>query len=191
MTTTKRSVKGSALSWAEMDANMTEVDGKALLAGSASQAFSALSLDIGHASDTTLTRVSAGVAAIEGNNILTATASQRIQITRDMTAAGGNVAYTGIGFTPKSLIAFAAIDGQTGWSHGTSSGTVETNFVKLGGGATATNITSTLIYGSTDASGNDNQNAVIASLDSDGFTLTWAKGGTPTGTMTVDIVAFK
>lgn len=44
MTTTKRSVKGSALTWAEMDANMTEVDGKALVAGSASQEFSASTL---------------------------------------------------------------------------------------------------------------------------------------------------
>lgn len=44
----------------------------ASLAGSISQAFAVLSLDIGHASDSTLTRVSAWRLAIEGNNIIMA-----------------------------------------------------------------------------------------------------------------------
>ncbi len=54
--------------------NMPTVGGTSLsstfaaIAGNTAQAFSALSLDIGNA-DTTLTRVSAGVAAIEGKNI--------------------------------------------------------------------------------------------------------------------------
>jgi hypothetical protein len=47
-------------------------DAKALLAGSTSQAFSVSQLELGHASDTTISRVSAGIAAIEGNNIITA-----------------------------------------------------------------------------------------------------------------------
>jgi hypothetical protein len=38
----------------------------AALAGSVSQAFAALTIDLGHASDTTLTRASAGVLAVEG-----------------------------------------------------------------------------------------------------------------------------
>ena len=44
----------------------------AALAGSVSQVFSASSIELGHASDTTLTRVSAGVVAVEGSNILLA-----------------------------------------------------------------------------------------------------------------------
>jgi hypothetical protein len=46
-------------------------DAKALLAGSTSQAFSVSQLELGHASDTTLTRVSAGVIAVEGVTIPT------------------------------------------------------------------------------------------------------------------------
>lgn len=44
----------------------------AAVAGSVSQAFSASSIELGHASDTTLTRVSAGVVAVEGSNVLLA-----------------------------------------------------------------------------------------------------------------------
>ena len=44
----------------------------AQLAGSISQAFQVSQLEIGHATDTTLTRVSGGVVSIEGNNIITA-----------------------------------------------------------------------------------------------------------------------
>ena len=47
-------------------------DGRyAALAGLSTQAFSCSTLDVGHASDTTITRVSAGVIAVEGVNILT------------------------------------------------------------------------------------------------------------------------
>lgn len=41
----------------------------AAVAGSVSQAFAAASIELGHATDTTLTRVSAGVAAVEGKTI--------------------------------------------------------------------------------------------------------------------------
>lgn len=43
----------------------------AALAGSVSQAFSVASLEVGHATDSTITRVSAGVIAVEGNTIVT------------------------------------------------------------------------------------------------------------------------
>src|SRR3990167_9348651 len=43
----------------------------AALAGSISQAFAVSQLELGHATDTTLSRVSAGVVAIEGANIVT------------------------------------------------------------------------------------------------------------------------
>ena len=61
----------------------------AAVAGSVSQAFAAASIELGHATDTTLTRVSAGVAAIEGavigtlSTLQTWTKSQRGTITTD------------------------------------------------------------------------------------------------------------
>lgn len=48
----------------------TYADTKALLAGSTSQAFSVSQLEVGHASDTSITRVSAGIIAVEGVTIL-------------------------------------------------------------------------------------------------------------------------
>jgi hypothetical protein len=48
---------------------------KALLAGDVAQSFGALNIELGNASDTTIARVSAGVASIEGNNIVVNTSS--------------------------------------------------------------------------------------------------------------------
>jgi len=48
----------------------------AALAGSVSQAFAAASIELGHASDTTLTRVSAGVMAVEGATVAMISADQ-------------------------------------------------------------------------------------------------------------------
>jgi len=57
------------LTWANLKATLGSTF--AALAGSVSQAFAAASIELGHASDTTLTRVSAGVAAVEGATIVT------------------------------------------------------------------------------------------------------------------------
>jgi len=48
----------------------------AAIAGSVSQAFSASQIELGNASDTTLTRVSAGVIAVEGNTVAMLALSQ-------------------------------------------------------------------------------------------------------------------
>jgi len=60
------------LSWANIKTTLGTTF--AALAGSVSQAFSASTIELGHATDTTLSRVSAGVVAIEGSNIVTAAA---------------------------------------------------------------------------------------------------------------------
>lgn len=65
--------------------NMPTVGGTAILTSLTAPQFT--TIELGHASDTTLSRVSAGVAAIEGNNIITAaTTATRTMI---LTAAGG------------------------------------------------------------------------------------------------------
>lgn len=58
------------LTWANLKATLASTF--AALAGSVSQAFSASQIDLGHASDTTITRSSAGVIAVEGSNVLMA-----------------------------------------------------------------------------------------------------------------------
>lgn len=49
--------------------------------------------------------------------------------------------------------------------------------------------TSTLIVLNT--AGSTDQNATIASYDADGFTLTWTKTGSPTGTATLLFICYK
>lgn len=62
------------ITWANIKATLASTF--AALAGSVSQAFSAASIELGHATDTTLTRVSAGVAAVEGKTIAMLSAVQ-------------------------------------------------------------------------------------------------------------------
>lgn len=64
---------------------------RALLAGSVSQAFSVSSLDVGHASDTTLSRSAAGTLAVEGADIIT-TATVGKRIAQIVTTSTGAVA---------------------------------------------------------------------------------------------------
>lgn len=118
--------------------------------------------------------------------------SKTILATRDMTAASGSVAYTGVGFNPRCLHIIAFIDGATAASFGIATTTSEYAMAKFGGAATAQNLVNgAIVYVSTDAAGSDNQNCLVAAMDADGFTLTWSKGGTPTGTMQMMITAFK
>lgn len=111
--------------------------------------------------------------------------------TRDNTAASGDVSYTGVGFTPTAIICMANIDnsGVTAyWSMGVSDSSVaeygmeyaddERNFQR----ANIAYIQPSL--------GNA-QTAVVKTYDADGFTLTWTKTGSPTGTTNLTFLCFR
>ena len=105
--------------------------------------------------------------------------------TYDSATASGTTAVTGVGFTPKIVRFMASVMGSAKSSHGVDDGAVgkcmysDDNttadtwgmdgafsiFIESGGGA--------------------NSKAVISSMDSDGFTITRTKTGSPTGTVTV------
>jgi hypothetical protein len=115
------------------------------------------------------------------------------QISRDLSATGGDVAYTGIGFTPSAMIAMAGLGG-TGATWGMvdsakghltmlKSTNATDNFATNTGAVGA----SLIIY---DTSAGNYQTAVVKTFDADGFTLTWAKTGSPTGTLYVSILCF-
>jgi len=109
--------------------------------------------------------------------------------TRDMTAASGGVSYTGVGFTPKFVIFLGAVAGDVSGSWGWGDTSNQGAMFRNDGTADETISTTTAINIQTGVGAS--QTAVVSSLDSDGFSLTWVKGGGPTGTGTVTYMAFK
>jgi len=109
-----------------------------------------------------------------------------IQISRDLTAAGSQ-AVTGVGFKPRSLFAMACVSATATMAFGVSDGTTEGGLRDDSGAADTykPNTTGILLFGnSTNQTG-----ALVASFDSDGFTLTWNKSGTgATGTATIIVL---
>jgi hypothetical protein len=102
-------------------------------------------------------------------------------ITRDLSTATGDVAYTGLGFTPKAIIAFGGLASTSLISTGIS-GTDKVSWcAQLMGTAGTFNADTALIGGVISLS--DYVLATVKSYDADGFTLTWTKTGSPTGTL--------
>lgn len=110
--------------------------------------------------------------------------------TYDTSSANGSVGYTGFGFKP-SVVLIALATGNLGeFSVGISDGTTN--------GCVLDNTSDTDNQWATDAvvlklvqSATIRLTAVVASLDADGFTLTYTKTGAKTGTATMKIIAFR
>ena len=109
--------------------------------------------------------------------------------TRDMSLASGNVAYTGVGFQPKAIIFISRVGAVASLSWGFDNAT-NTENINIRGAATSYEVETTRSIFLQQASG-DTQTALIASMDADGFTLTWTKTGTPTATATIIYLAFR
>lgn len=119
-----------------------------------------------------------------------ALSSKIITSTRDLAAATGNVAYTGAGFTPTSIIAIMGATGSEPFSVGFAD-SAKTSYSLSGyGTGDAKTISAALFYIDVDAA-NNKQTATVASYDADGFTLTWTKTGSPTGTYTITFICYK
>jgi hypothetical protein len=105
--------------------------------------------------------------------------SKVVAYTRDMTLGGGDVAYTGAGFKPRSMIILAGYMASLYISFGDiiasmfASGVRGTNLASV---TTSTGILFRLIE---DAAVTKSQDAVLKSMDADGCTLTWTKTGSP------------
>ena len=111
-------------------------------------------------------------------------------ISRDMTAASGNVSYTGAGFQPTALICFVVINATTFASWGMAdSGKVGRGIPKYGD--TSFGVMDYPIWAMANVEG-VGQKANVASYDADGFTLAWTKVGTPAaGTAYLQILCLK
>lgn len=134
--------------------------GAAAVAGSSAQAFAASALSF--------TSISGGIGKVGS-------------LVRTSGSASGNVAYTGVGFMPSAILFFCAIDTVAEACWGFATAAAGRNMYS----DTANNKTSTAtaihFIRSTDT-----QDATIASMDADGFTLAWTRVGT--GATANDIV---
>jgi len=118
--------------------------------------------------------------------------------TRDLTAVAGAVAITGVGFEP-TYIEFSWGNGSTAagtFTHGHGAWDGARNMSayvaeEQGVGGNAVTDTSFCIHLDSDFTVNTFQEATVTATGSDGFTLTWAKTGSPTGTVTLFYRAFR
>ena len=128
----------------------------------------------------------------DGSAWVLGASSKYISITRDLSAATGNVSYTGIGFKPTGLICFGTVDGvENVFSAGLYGGGSGAGIALMDLTVPSWNLISTIISIVTNAAGTDSQGATLASFDADGFTLSWTKGGTPVGTATIRILCLR
>lgn len=111
--------------------------------------------------------------------------------TKDRSTATGTNAYTGIGFQPKAAIFFAAVNNTTGrmsvgMDDGTTKGCVlDYTPVSADQWDSATAVSIYSLSGATET-----YTGYVQSWDADGFTISWTKTGSPTGTMNVKAILF-
>lgn len=116
-------------------------------------------------------------------------ASKIININRDATAASGDVSYTGVGFMPTAMVITYGISSTYNFGMGMvdSAKTVNTS----SNDATAFNIRHNPGYLVTAYPSGGSQFAILKTWDADGFTLTWTKSGSPTGTIALFCLCFQ
>jgi len=115
--------------------------------------------------------------------------SKIVVFTRDASASSGDVSYTGVGFTPSSIKALMNVDGALYNSDGFSDSS-KTSYSTYTGAANQLWQYAAIITYSNNASWG--QSAIVKSYDSDGFTLTWNKVGTPTaGTLKIIAICYR
>lgn len=114
--------------------------------------------------------------------------SKVITSLRDLTAASGDVAYTGVGFTPTAIQAIAVVEESQVFSIGFSD-SAKTNTHADRKYDNLFRSSGHLIFGLPSAGAY--QSAIVKSYDADGFTLTWTKTSSPSGTLNLYFLCFK
>jgi hypothetical protein len=127
-------------------------------------------------------------ATVGSFRFISGNSSMIISATRDLSVASADVSYTGVGFKPTSITVNCALNGSYTSSSGCSDEAKTSMCVAIipNSGATAglAYATNTIIWLQTSQSQNG-QSAIVKSYDNDGFTLTWTKLGSGTGTATI------
>lgn len=124
--------------------------------------------------------------------LATQSASVIGSFTRDISLATGTQAITGAGFKPRAVIFLAgSVGGSSDNSAGIDDGTNHSALVNLNALAAGTFHISAVLSIRFVQSGSDIYGGIIQSLDTDGFTISWTKTGSPTGTRTILFLAFR
>jgi len=107
-------------------------------------------------------------------------------LTRDLTLASGAVAITGVGFRPSKVRFKAAVNGTAIFSIGESGGVGNCAYYSAYASTANAIDTANAIAALTASVAYQN---AVATMNVDGFTLTWTKVGAPTGTLSIVYVA--
>lgn len=109
--------------------------------------------------------------------------------TRDISLASGTQAVTGVGFSPKALFFIANVDSLS------TKPSVGVDDATTAGGWGIRSTFSAVDYSANSiifrTATSDDYLGKLSSLDSDGFTITWTKTGSPTGTATIVYIAYR
>jgi hypothetical protein len=143
--------------------------------------------DIQTLTNKTLTSPTITNAAFSGGGALV---SKIITATKDI-SSGGDVSYTGVGFTPTAIIVLYSLNNSPNMGIGAvdsskTNGQVTqySSGVSFGGGTGS-------FINAEPANGSETR-AIVKSFDADGFTLTWTPtAGTPTGTINLCFMCFR
>jgi hypothetical protein len=111
--------------------------------------------------------------------------------TRDISTATGTQAIIGVGFQPTAILIFGGVTGSAAISAGFSDGSTHGGLSNghLASADTWAVLTTELIR-INQGSGNF-YDGTISAFGADGFTVSWTKNGTPTGTATLNYLALR
>lgn len=109
--------------------------------------------------------------------------------TRDTETASGDQSITGVGFTPKALLFIGGQNQSSEVAWGLADASTEYGLADRQGNVADTYGTSTSRWGTFIQTGSLEYQGVVKTMDSDGFTITWTRSGTPSGTLTIGYLA--
>lgn len=112
-----------------------------------------------------------------------------IAATKDMAAATADVAYTGVGFKPAAVVAIAAINGTVQYAIGMFD--ASSTSAQIDNSQASANVSVDTSFLTLWAAAGGAQTGTLKSIDSDGFTMTWTKYLSPTGTVTLKFLCFR
>jgi hypothetical protein len=137
-------------------------------------------------------KVGAGMSVVANQLVSEVTEIHADSFTRDTSVGTGDVPYTGVGFQPKAVIFFHTLPGTftSSWGFISASSGVAAGYCISSDSGTVLASRNAGIFADV-VHISDYNDITNATFDSDGFTLSWRKVGSPTGTINVRFLAIR